>query len=136
MWYEAGTPTADIVMGNRVTPVVQSLQLAAPTCVALVHGLNGSPESKAKPIEVGTDRSWLGVSAIELALEREVGAYHLAEVGRQSGGDLADCLAVQAATVRLEMRGKQQDERVVELQGVRAASRPRSTDRAMSRFKL
>ena len=136
MWRKTRPAADDIVMGDRVTPVVQSLQLVAPPRVTRVGGFDCVPEAQAKPVEVSAERSRLGVAAVELALKGQVDAHHRAETGRQSTRELPDGMAVQAAAVRLEVRRKQQDEGVVELQRVGAAPCAGSADGPVGLFEL
>lgn len=113
---QVGAPLLDVVVGDRVAPDVQLLELAPARGVAGVCRFDDRPEFEAESAEVGGERFGLGVAGVQLAAEGEVLVEHGADPRVDAFHEQLCRVAVQAAAVGLEVRAEQQHVGVVQLQ--------------------
>ena len=103
-------------MCDRVSPVVEFLQVVHATLAVSVVVADTVPEIEAEAIEICADVSRIRIGMIKLAVQREFGAKYGPQANRiDDSNDVINAFRMQIPTEALKLRRQQHGVRVVDL---------------------
>jgi hypothetical protein len=103
--YSTQPGRSKVLVGNRIPPFVQQIQVVSPSRGGRIMGRQFIPEVDPEAAEVGPKTARLGVAVVQLAGARKFGPHQIPQPGRRGNyaEEMVDALRVQVAAVSLKL---------------------------------